>query len=341
MTAPSSPPPDAERYSRQLRLRVVGPAGQERLAAARALVVGTGALGSRIAELLVRAGVGFLRLVDRDIVEVSNLPRQALFDEDDVAAGRPKAEAAALHLGRICAAARIEARVADLHAGNVRELMADVDVVLDGTDNVETRYLVNDAAVALGRPWIYGGVVETRGMVLPVHPGAGPCLRCVFPDPPGVGELPTCDTVGVLGPVPTLIAALQATAALRAIVEGAPAAAALLRLDAWTGDLARVTVERDPGCPCCGARRFEFLDVTRTAWVTTLCGRNAVQITPAEPRPVDLQALATSLGAAVLGGWLRVHVPPHELWIFPDGRVIVRGTTDEALARTLRDRLLG
>ncbi|MFH2005115.1 MAG: ThiF family adenylyltransferase [bacterium] len=252
-----------ERYSRQLLLRMVGPSGQRRLGQSTALVVGCGALGSRQAELLTRAGMGSLRIVDRDVVELSNLPRQTLFDEADVAAGRPKAEAAARHLPRINSDVRIDARVLDVTAANVAELLADVDVVLDATDNFETRYLLNDICVQRNVPWIYGGVVEASGMTMAILPGETPCLRCIFPDPPTPGSVPTTGTIGILNTLPALIAARQVTEALKVLLDPGAVNRRLVQLDLWDNDIRQLTVAREPRCPTCVERRFEFLDGSR------------------------------------------------------------------------------
>jgi len=249
---------DEPRYARQLVLDEIGPEGQRRLAAGSVLVAGCGALGGNQAQLLVRAGVGRVRIVDRDVPEPSNLPRQVLFDEDDVAAGRPKAEVAAERLRRVNRAAAIEERVVAIGAGNAEELIADVELVLDATDNFPTRYILNDACVKHGVPWIYGGIVGTSGMCLVVLPGRGPCLRCLFPDPPAGPGLPTPATEGILNTVPALIAAVQVTEAIKLLC-GEPPATDLLLVDAWQRTFRSVPVERDPACPCCGRDRFDFL----------------------------------------------------------------------------------
>jgi molybdopterin-synthase adenylyltransferase len=331
------------RYARQLALAELGREGQRRLMTGSVLIVGCGALGSHLAEALARAGVGRLRVVDRDVVELHNLQRQALFDEQDVAARLPKAEATARRLRRINSTITVDARVLDLNPRNVEELIADVEVVLDGSDNLETRYLLNDACVKHGRPWVYGGVIGAAGMMLTLRPGAGPCLRCVFRDPPPPGSQPTCETVGVLGMAPAVIAALQAVEACKLLV-AAPAATDLLHLDLWSGSWQRVAVHRDPACPACGHARFDYLSARETAWVTTLCGRNAIQIMPAREAAIDLDRLAAQLaplGAVATGLLLQVNAEDCEMLVFPDGRVIIRGTTDPALARSLYARYIG
>jgi molybdopterin-synthase adenylyltransferase len=249
----------ADRYARQLVLKVVGPEGQARLAGSSALVVGCGALGTAQADRLVRAGVGTVRLVDRDQVELSNLQRQLLFTEADARSRLPKAVAAAQHLRAINASVTVDERVADVVAGSIRGLIDGVDVVLDATDNFETRYLINDACVEAGVPWIYGGVVATSGMLMPVLPGRGPCLRCLFPDPPEPGSVPDPAVEGVLNTAPTVVASWQVTMALQILLGDQPEPA-LISIDLWRGRQQRLPVQRASRCPCCVERRFCFVD---------------------------------------------------------------------------------
>lgn len=334
-----------DRYSRQRVLPELGDAGQRQLLAARVLVVGCGALGSAQAQLLARAGVGELRLVDRDVLELNNLQRQVLYTEQDVAARLPKAVAARMRLAQANSEVAIDARVVDLHPGNAEELIAGIDLVLDGTDNFETRYLLNDVCVQSSVPWIYGGVIGTSGMHMPVLPGRGPCLRCVFPEPPPTGSLPTCDTAGVLNTAPAVVAALQVTDAFRLLTGQLPQAIQLSSVDLWTGACQRVAVCREADCPCCGQGHYDYLNSERTSWTTTLCGRNAVQITPAEPTALDLAQLAQRLAALGSvrrsGHLLELHLAGISLVIFPDGRILVQGTSDPAEARSLVARTLG
>jgi len=250
-----------DRYERQVLLDEVGEPGRARLAAGSAAVLGCGALGSMIASVLVRAGVGRVRLVDRDVVEQSNLHRQILYDEHDVASGLHKATLAARKLSRVNSEVQVEGLVLDIGAGNVEGLVKDVAVVLDGTDNFEARYLINDACVKLGKPWIYGGVVGTSGMTLAITPGRGPCLRCIFPRPPEPGTFPTPETRGVLGSLPMVIGAMQATRALSVLL-GRPPAPDLVNLNLWDGAYQAVKVLRDEDCPACAGRQFEFLEDT-------------------------------------------------------------------------------
>ena len=333
-----------ERYTRQVRLNLLGEEGQQRLLHSSVLVVGCGALGGNLANLLARAGVGRLRVVDRDVPELNNLQRQVLFDEQDVAQGLPKAEAAARKLRMINSTIQVDPHVADVTPANIEQLMGGVDLVLDGTDNFETRYLINDACIKHGLPWIYGGVVGTSGMTLDIIPAQGPCLRCLFPDPPTPGSLPTCETQGILGTAPALIAALQVTEAIKLLSGGEPSPD-LLSIDLWTRSLRQVKVLRNEDCPACGQGKLDFLSARQTAWVSTLCGRNTIQITPAEPLDLSLERLSQDLAAVgqvkFNGLILSVKVDGYELNLFPDGRVMIKGTTDEAVARGLVAKYVG
>ncbi len=337
--------PDTERYSRQVLLPAIGPQGQEKLAASCVLVLGCGALGSVAADALARAGVGRLLLADRDFVELSNLQRQVLYDEQDVADRLPKAEAAARRLRRVNSDIALEAQVADLGPGNIESLLKRADLCVDGTDNVETRYVLNDACVELGKPWIYGGAVGTEGLAMAILPGHGPCLRCAFPEPPPTGSLQTCDTAGVLGTLPLLVAALQATEAIKLLLGERSGVGRLRSVDAWRGRFSSVTLPRDAQCPCCARGERSFLTAQATSWVTSLCGRNAVQVTPPEPARLDLEQLARSLSrvgqVSCNGLLLTLQIDGHELIVFADGRAMVKGTSDGVRARSLVARYVG
>ena len=333
---------DRERYSRQILFPGIGETGQEQLLDARAVVVGCGALGSFQAGALARAGVGRLRIVDRDYVELSNLQRQWLFDQCDAEQALPKAVAAARKIAAINSDVQVEPVVADLTWSNVEDLLGDADVVLDGTDNFETRYLINDFAVDRGVPWIYGAAVGSYGITMPVVPGKTACLRCVYPDPPG-GVQPTCETAGVLGPATSVIASLQVADAVKILCAVAPSRK-ITTIDVWTGEIRQVA---QPGpvaeCPACGRREFPYLSGERRAPVS-MCGRDAVQIHERK-RPLDLRALAgqlTPLGPVRANEFaLRFEAPPYLLTIFPDGRAIIKGTTDVGVARSLYARYVG
>ncbi|MHC4606723.1 MAG: ThiF family adenylyltransferase [Planctomycetota bacterium] len=336
---------DDERYSRQRVLREIGPRGQERLAASRILIVGCGALGSVQAELLVRAGVGNICIVDRDVVEMSNLQRQTLFDEEDAVAGIPKVVAAMRRLRTINSAVQIRGIVLDVLPENVEELVSDATLVLDGTDNFETRYLINDACVKHRKPWIYGGVIGTGGMAMTVLPGRGPCLRCVFMEAPSAGSEPTCDTEGVLNTAPAAVASIQVTEALRLIVEGEIEGFRMFVADLWRGSWRSVGVVRDEVCPCCGEGRFDFLDATALSRTTLLCGRDAIQVSPPQGTRLSLPDLEKRLSRVGTVSrrdlMLQLEVEKYRLHVFPDGRAIIRGTTDEAVARSLYAKYLG
>lgn len=334
-------PPD-DRYSRQVRFEGIGPDGQRAFAGSTVAIAGCGALGSFQAGALARAGVGRLLLIDRDYVEWSNLQRQWLFDEDDAREARPKAAAAAAAIARINSAVRADAIVADLSPANAEELLSEAGIILDGTDNFETRYLLNDVAVKRGIPWIYGGAVGSYGLAMPIIPAQTACFRCVYPQAPG-GVQPTCETAGVVNTVTSVIASLQVSMALRFLAGDVPDGR-ISTVDVWTGALRTVpAAQRDPGCPCCARREFAALDTHSRAPVS-LCGRNAVQIHERE-RPLDLAALHARL--APLGDVranefaLRFFLPEYEMTIFPDGRAIVKGTTDPGIARSLYARYVG
>jgi molybdopterin-synthase adenylyltransferase len=341
-----------DRHSRQVLLPQVGEGGQQRLAASRVLVVGCGALGSHAADLLVRAGVGTVHLVDRDLVETSNLQRQVLYDDADARQRAPKALAAARHLSAIDPAARVVPHLVDLQRANVGGLVDRVDLVVDGTDNLETRYLLNDICVQRGLPWVYGGVIGTTGICMAVVPEVGPCLRCLFPEPAPAGSLQTCDTAGVLNTAPAVIAALQVTQAFRLLLgSGGEVAGTLIHLDLWDLSWKRLSVSREPTCRCCGQQRYEFLDgeggssTARLDGRERLCGRDAVQIDPATDQQVDLDELGERLtGVATVVRTtpvLEVREGGLTLVLFPDGRAVVEGTTEPAEARALYARLVG
>jgi adenylyltransferase/sulfurtransferase len=337
---------DERRFDRQTRFAPLGPDGQARLGAARAVVVGCGATGGVLAQSLARAGVGTLVLVDRDVVELSNLPRQVLFDERHARDETPKALAAAETLARAGGPTRVEPVVAHLDGRNVRALCAGADVVLDGTDNLPTRYLLNDHAVATGVPWIYAGVVGAEGLVLAVLPGRGPCLRCLFPDPPPPGTLATCDTAGVILPAVGAVASLAAGLALRVLAGRADELVpALVSVDAWGGAARTIAVARDPACPCCARGETPFLDAAPSRRPVVMCGRGAVQVVGVAAAP-DLDALfervrGVAADARRAGDILRFRVDEHRLTVFADGRALVEGTEDPDRARALYDRWVG
>ncbi len=335
-------PDERDRYSRQIRFDGIGEDGQERLLAATVAVVGCGALGSFQAGALARAGCGRLILIDRDYVELSNLQRQWLFNEEDAREGLPKAIAAARHLAGVNSCIRIVPQVADLTPGNIGELLGEASLILDGTDNFETRYLINDFAIQRGIPWVYGAAVGSYGLEMPVVPGRTACLKCVFQEPPG-GAQPTCETTGVVNALTSAVASLQVAVALR-ILCGRDVQPRITTLDVWSGEIRQVgQPPPDPDCAACGRRDFVHLDGSRRAPIS-LCGRNAVQIHERE-HAIDLQQLAhrlSSAGAVRANEFaLRLAIPPYELTVFPDGRAIVKGTADVAVARSIYAKYVG
>jgi adenylyltransferase/sulfurtransferase len=344
-----------ERYSRQMRFPGLGKAGQEKLLASRVTLCGCGALGTVLANVLVRAGVGFVRVIDRDFVEPSNLQRQVLFDESDVRDNLPKAEAAAVKLRQINSSVTVEPIVADINRSNIEEFCKDADLILDGSDNFEIRYLINDVAIKHGKPWVYGGAVGSQGMSMTIIPGETPCLRCVFEAAPAPGETGTCETAGVLAPAVNIVASYQATEAIK-LLSGNLAAVnrELLTLDVWENTNRRVKVAplkgRKGKCPCCAQRNFEWLDGAHGTQTTTLCGRNAVQVSHrANGSKLDFDYLAgvlkqsgtVSYNKFLLKFQLSENGDPYEFTVFPDGRAIIKGTSEPDKARTLYAKYVG
>ncbi len=345
-----------DRYHRQRLLPEIGDAGQERLARGRVLFVGCGALGCAQADLLARAGVGHLRIVDRDVVEPTNLQRQTLYSEADV--GKAKALAAAERLRAINSGITIEPITADVTSENAEELAAGCDAILDGTDNFETRYLLNDVSVKLGVPYVYGGVIASRGMAATFVPGdrphSTPCLRCVLPEPPPAGSVPTCDTAGVLGPAVAIVAAQQAADAMKVLLGRLDLlGGTMLDFDLFKNTRRRLRLQDLAGdrttCRCCGLGLFDSLDGALSSGAQALCGRGAVQVTPSSGAMVSLDELANRLAAhgpcRRVGPLLKAEATQGEkrygLTIFPDGRAIISGTEDLAEARSLYARLVG
>jgi adenylyltransferase/sulfurtransferase len=335
-----------EKYSRQMLFTGIGPEGQERLLGSRAAVVGCGAIGAAAANLLVRAGVGYLRIIDRDFVEPSNLQRQTLFDESDALDALPKAVAAERKLRSINSSVAVEGVVADLSSTNAGEHLAGVDLLLDGTDNFETRFLLNDFAVKSGLPWIYAAGVASYGLTMTIRPGATACLACLLETgTTGAGLEETCDTIGVLGPIVNLIASLEAAEALKLLSGHAEALHdRLISCDVWSGHMQSVRVARNPECRACARREFTYLNGDAQPHIT-LCGRDSVQIHERR-RTMDLHALGLRL-IPIVGDvrqndfLLRFRVAPYEITVFADGRAILKGTKDPAVARSLYARYIG
>jgi len=342
MTEPVQP----DRYSRQERFRPFGADGQQRLRGMHVVMVGCGALGSHLAESMVRGGLGRLTIIDRDYLELHNLQRQSLFDEADVAAALPKAEAARRKLTAINSTVTVEAVVADLTPGNAEGLLRAADVIADACDNLETRFLVNDVAVMLGKPWVYGACIGATGMQTTIVPGQTPCLRCLYAEAPPAGAQPTCETAGVLWSAAAMVVALQLTDILR-LAAGEATPHRLARFDLWMDrfqktDLTRARVEE---CPCCGQGRYDYLQGRLGVGAVRACGRTAVQVSAPPGTRVDLDALAGRLadvGEVTHNPFLvRLVLPAHQLTVFADGRAIVSGTDDPDAARSLYARYVG
>ena len=335
---------NSEKYSRQILFSPIGVEGQAELLKSKVVILGCGALGTAQANTLVRAGVGTLRIVDRDFVEESNLQRQMLFDEADAKASLPKAVAAERKLRQINSDVRVEGIVADADSSNIEEFIEGFQVVLDATDNFETRYLVNDAAVKLGIPWVYGAVVGSYAATMSILPGRTACLACVFPKPPS-GMHDTCDTIGVMGPAVSWAAALQCTEALKILLgRESDLHGSLVAYDLWSNHFQQVKTPRDPQCRVCVAHEFAYLEQGGATHIS-MCGRNSVQIHQTESRALDLEALKARLqrfGPVHANEFLlKCSLDPYELTVFPDGRVIVKGTQDPAVARGLYARYIG
>ena len=336
-----------KRYSRQILFPAIGNEGQETLQQSRVLIVGCGALGCSHAETLTRAGVGFLKIVDRDFVEFSNLQRQTLFSESDAREKLPKAIAAKKRLAEINSEVEAEAIVADVNFSNIENLIKDCDLILDGTDNFQTRYLINDTCVKLNKIWIYGAAVSSYGTTMTVQPNETPCLRCVFEEIPGAGTSPTCDTAGVIQPIISSVSAIQTTEALKILTRNFDNLhRSLLQVDVWRNDWRKIKLGKPHAdCLTCGQRNFEFLDAAANEFSAVLCGRNAVQIAPPNANELDLENLADKLkriGAVKQNEYLlRLTVGEYELTVFRDARAIIRGTDDATTARVLYSKYVG
>jgi len=343
--------PQLARYSRQMLFEPIGEDGQRKLLDSRVTLIGCGALGTVLANTLARAGVGFLRVVDRDFIELNNLQRQVLFNEDDIAANLPKAEAARRKLQRINSTIEIEAVVTDVNHRNIEQLADGAHLLLDGTDNFETRFLINDLAVKSKRPWVYGACIGATGLSMPILPNDTPCLRCIFEQAPPPEMNPTCDTAGVLGPVVNMVASHQALEAMKILMGKFDALnRRLLNFDAWSGRVSMLNVQKgyDQGeCPGCKARSFEYLEGRFGSSATTLCGRNAVQVTPPPGAKIDFPTIADKLRAVAHAEpkfnafMLKAQINTHELTVFADGRAIIKGTNKPDEARTIYSKYIG
>lgn len=342
-----------DRYARQMRYAPLGEEGQRRLLTSRALVVGCGALGSVAANTLVRAGVGKVRIVDRDFLELNNLQRQVLYDEADVASALPKAIAAANKLRQINSSVEIEPVVADVEPGNILALCDGCDVIVDGTDNFETRFLINEAAIKSGIPWVYGGCIGAEGQSLTILPGQPPCFRCVMSEPPPPGTSPTCDTAGILAPAVNIVASIQACEAIKILAGKLDAVSRWLTvIDLWTNEMRQLGMDRvreSGGCPTCRGEEFPWLAGERGSHTAVLCGRNSVQLSPPAgddgPMRISLDVLADKLahvGRVTRNKFLlRCESGNYLITVFPDGRAIIGGTSDISEARTVYAKFVG
>jgi adenylyltransferase/sulfurtransferase len=337
----------SDRYSRQILFHPIGEEGQRRLMNSRAVIIGCGALGSAQAESLARAGVGKLRIVDRDFVEFSNLQRQTMFTEKDAADRMPKAIAAAYHLREMNSQIEVEPEIADVNHSNVEQLVNGFDVVMDGTDNFATRYLINDTCVKHRINWIYGAAVGSYGVTMTVRPGMTACLRCIFPEPPPVASAPTCDTAGVIMPVINVVAAVQVAEALKLLTGNEDDLHnRLMQFDVWRNEWRHISVgSAATDCPACARHEFPALEAGSRDFAAILCGRHAVQVSPSQPTQINLTSLGARLAAAgevkINDYLLRFRTGEFELTIFRDARSIIRGTDDVATARSLYARFVG
>ncbi len=337
----------AERYSRQILFAGIGKKGQQRLAKSRAVIIGCGALGSAQAEALARAGVGTLRIVDRDFVEFSNLQRQTMFTESDATERLPKAIACANHIGEINGDIKIEPEIADANHSNIEALIAEADVVMDGTDNFATRYLINDACIKHEVNWIYGAAVGSYGVTMTIRPQQTPCLRCIFPEAPPAASAPTCDTAGVIMPIISIVAAVQVSEALKLLTGDIESLhKSLMQFDVWRNEWRKIGLgSKQTDCPTCGLGQYETLNADAREFAAVMCGRHAVQISPSTSASIDLKALSSKLASAgevkANDYLLRFRTGEYELTVFQDARSIIRGTDDIATARSLYSKYIG
>jgi len=336
-----------ERYSRQILFSGIGREGQQRLLNSCAVIIGCGALGSAQAEALARAGVGKLRILDRDFVEASNLQRQTMFTEADAAERLPKAIACANHIAEINKDISVEPEIADVNHSNIEHLIADADVILDGTDNFATRYLINDACVKHEKNWTYGAAVGSYGVTMTVRPHQTPCLRCIFPEAPPAASAPTCDTAGVIMPIISVVAAVQVAEALKLLTGGVESLHnSLMQFDVWRNEWRKISIGKPlADCPTCALGEYETLNAEARDFAAVMCGRHAVQISPSESVHIDLAALRQKLepaGEVKANDYLlRFRTGEYELTVFQDARSIIKGTDDIATARSLYSKYIG
>ncbi|MFC1864352.1 ThiF family adenylyltransferase [Chloroflexota bacterium] len=333
-----------DRYARQIIFPGIGEDGQRKLSSSYIVIIGCGALGTIIATSLVRAGVGKVRIVDRDFIEYHNLQRQVLFDEDDIKNQLPKAIAAERHLRKVNSSIEIEGIAADVNYTNIERLISGADLILDGLDNFETRFLINDACLKHRIPWIYGGAISAYGMTMNIIPGETPCFRCISPTLPHLGTVPTCDTAGVINPAPFIIGSLQSAEAMKILVGAREINRDLITINVWSGEFNRFKIGARVDCPACQGK-YEFLGVGFGTRTTSLCGQNAVQVLNPKLGRLSFKELAMHLkpvGEVSYNEFmLSFTAGSHEMVIFPDGRAIIKGTTDESLARGLYAKYIG
>jgi len=333
-----------DRYSRQVIFREIGEEGQKKLGSSCVVIIGCGGLGGIIATSLVRAGIGKIKLIDRDLVEYHNLHRQLLFDEEDARKHTPKAIAAERYLKRVNSEIEIEGIVADVNYANIEKLISGADLVLDGLDNAETRFIINDACLKHKIPWVYGAAITASGLTMNIIPGQTPCLRCVYPSPPPPGIIPTCDTAGVIGPAPYVVGSLQSAEAIKILIGAKEINRDIIFIDVWEGTFHRLKVHPRKDCPACRGQ-YDFLQVKFGIRTTILCGQNSVQVVDPRVERLSLEKLAKQLEklgqVSFSESTLRFIVDGHEMVIFPDGRVILRNSFDEPLARELYVKYIG
>ena len=330
-----------KRYEKHMLLKEIGKEGQKKLLSSSIMIVGCGALGNAVANSLARAGVGKIKVVDRDYVEIDNLHRQILFDEKDAKERKPKAIAVAEKLRSINSEIEIIPIIADVNSSNIEKLINDIDLIIDGTDNMETRFLINDVCIKHDIPWIYGAVVATEGMTMNIMPEKTACLRCLIHELPAPGVLPTCDTVGVLNTAVNVIASLQATEAIKILV-GKKIRREAIHVDVWNGTWFPIKVKRRAECITCGKRVFEFLEKEQVD-VIILCGRNAVQINPRKKISFEeLNERLKNVGEVSYNEYmLRFKIDEYEFIIFEDGRTIIKGVGSKELAKSLYAKYIG
>ncbi len=334
--------PVNERYSRQILLKYIQDKGQKTLNQSKVVIIGCGALGTTLANNLVRSGIGHIKVVDRDIVELNNLQRQNLFNEDDI--GSPKASTIAKKLSKINSDIKIDYIVDDVNYKNIEKIIKNMDVVLDGTDNMLIRFLINDACEKHDIPWVYGGAIETYGMTMNIIPSKTPCFRCIIQNLPETGVLPTCDTVGVINSIPTIIASIQSTETIKILLKK-DFNKDLIMYDIWNHNFQKIKVKKKKNCKCCGEHNYEFLNAEKKENMVSLCGRGAIQITPAENMKISFEELAKKLeklgDVELRDTILRLKIPNYELNVFRNGRTIIIGTNDTNIAKSLYSKYIG